>query len=378
MRSADAMVDELRSPTGPRRAVIRTVPGAGIRSALEAFIGETSTKGLVLILVPSQALAEQWASRLDRQGVDVEVLRSTSDALLLRSVDQAARPRGVIVATFARARHGQARTALGNYRFDLLLYDGVSGGPPESLDQSGVLNAAKEIALVTGTSPFEWDGAETFFEVTEQDFDAATRNVVLTTISYEGGTAPGERTLDEARQFLARFAGADLGDTDSATRASLHEMLLKVGTGAIASPQPTTEEKADAWRLADKIESADEVDARLTALDYVLRERSDIGRWIVSVLRRADAYYVRDYLSAQQIDAAVITGDAPQSDRQAVLESGTSVIIATTAVLTSLGQWPRGYGAVWWNPPRTRLDYETRMSLLATAGDARVFQLLRR
>src|SRR4051812_11911218 len=103
MSSTDAMLAELRNQRGPPRAVIRTLPGAGIRTALEEFVGETSAKGLVLILVPSQALGEQWALRLDGRGAEVQVLRSPSDALQLRSVEQAARPDGVIIATFARA-----------------------------------------------------------------------------------------------------------------------------------------------------------------------------------------------------------------------------------------------------------------------------------
>ncbi|UUZ59474.1 hypothetical protein [Nocardioides sp. B-3] len=193
---------------------------------------------------------------------------------------------------------------------------------------------------------------------------------MLTTINYED-SALDVRTLDRARQFLARFAESDLDETDSSTGASLHEMLLKVATGAVSSIRSTPEDKTHARRLADKIESADAADARLNALDYLLHERSDIGRWIVSVLRRADAYYVRDHLRAQQIKVAVLTGDSPQSERLEVLKSGTSVIIVTTAVLTSLTQWPHGYGAVWWSPPGTRWDYEARMSLLATAGDAR-------
>jgi superfamily II DNA or RNA helicase len=373
MRLTDAMLAELRSPNGPRRAVVRTLPGAGIRRALEELIAEKSANGLVLILVPSQMLGEQWAVRLDRQGVDVQVLRSSSDALQLRSAGPEADPRGVIVATFVRAQHGQARTALANYRFGLLLLDGVTGRLPESVQGEGFITATREVALVTGTDPFEWDGARTVFEVTEQDFAEATSGVILTTIGYED-SMQNVKTLDEARQFLVPFADSDLGGTRFATGASLHEMLLKVATGAISPNQPTPQERNRAWQLADQIESLDEDQGRMAALVSLLRDHSDVSRYIVSVARRADVYYLHGHLEARQINAPVLTNDASRSELTEILESGASAILVTPALLGTLSQWPQGYDAVWWSPPLTRPDYESRMSLLATASHVRVFQ----
>jgi superfamily II DNA or RNA helicase len=350
------------------------LPGTGIQNALEEAAIEASAKGLVLILAPFAVLIDQWATRLGRRGAEVQVLRSAADALEFRSLSQEHAPRGIVIATFARARHGQARTALLEHRFELVLYDGVAGTLPEFLGAHAFGGATREVAVVSGSSPFAWEGAKTVVDVTEEEFDEATSGIVLRTRQYEESVGETE-TLSKARGLVTRFLRPEPGDLSSATPASLHEMLLKVATGAIASFKPTPEEEAEAWGLVDELENVTTVDGKLSALDSVLRERGDVRRWVVSVLRRADASYVAEHLNAQGIAAKVLTADVPAYEREAVLTSEAPVIVATTAVLTSLGRWPRGYGAIWWTLPRTRNDYEGRMALLATAGHAQVVQL---
>jgi superfamily II DNA or RNA helicase len=373
----EEVLARLRSPDCPPRAVVRVLPGAGVRTVLAQFALEVSARDLVLVLAPSLLLVEQWAARLSEGGARVRVLRSAADALELRSQAGTGSTRGIVLCTFARAGHGQALAALGENRFQLVVYDGVAGSVPEAL-AAATDSALRSVAVVSGTTPFAWEGSVTLLEVTERSFAEAVREITLTNHQFEE-TPTDSVALPEAQTLLARYLPGFEGDrTAPATPASLHEMLLKIATSTVAAGEPSAEDKEAAWHLIDTLESISSPDQRLLALDQALRRDVGADKWVVVVPAQADAVYVADHLASQGLTVRLLTSATPLEDREAMVSWDYPAIVATSAGLSSLRQWPRGYGAVWWTPPRSRAEYEERMTLLATGGRVEVVTLLSR
>jgi hypothetical protein len=284
------------------------------------------------------------------------------------------RRRGLVLCTFARARTGQAATALQESTLDLVVFDEAVGTIPAKL-ATVLESAGRSVALVVGSAPLEWPGAVEVNPLTPTEFRRALGEVRIQSVYYDTSHEPP--TVQEARALLRRHSPS--APWVSGSPALLHASLLNlVAKAEVADPNspihpvdavPRSDQEpkldpSEVWRLIDGLEGlAYQADTRLVALDQVLLDQ-DL-RWVISVVARADAAYLVDHIRAQGRHVQALTGDLPSDERAAVLDDPPDIIVGTVPVIAALPRWPRGYGAIWWSPPRSDAEFEQRLARMA-------------
>ena len=390
-----SVLDLLRSPSSPPRAILRLLPGDGGRGQLADFVAEAAEHGPVVVLVTSRIELDQWFARLQPLvGVPLVKLTSTDEALQLQEANSLSEP-VVLLSTVLRARRGPLMSLLKGIEIELFVADGPVLSDVESSDRSVVgqtlelvaTRARRTVVVLPGTTPFEWEGAVDLREVTKRDFSRAVAAVRLVQVPYE----PTSDELDirrRAQRLLEPYL-PQLGEhtLTVAGTSELHHRLLMLltrsadaGSDAVqleGQPRLTQEETQTAWDLLDTLENS--TDSKLAALDSVLHASANEGRsWLITATVIRDASYIADHLrSAGHRDVRLVTSLSESVQREADLrfEVTGQVVVGGRLVYSLLDQWPPKCDAVWWSPPRSRAEFENRMALLATGTDVTVYQL---
>lgn len=391
-----SVLDLLRSPESPARAILRVLPGSGDRSDLVRFVAEAGAQGPVVVLVRSLVELDQWLARLTPlANTPVLRLASADQALQLEERDVVSRP-GVILSTVQRVRSGPLMALLKGMEIQLLIIDGPTPLEPSSGEEVSVssralgllaLRARRTVVVVPGTMPFEWEGAIALRHLSEDDFLRATANVHLIEVPFK----PSSRELELQKQansllesFLPRVGGKAVSFTST---SELHHRLLKVLAQPISpdtdslreggQPNLTPDEAETAWTVLDGLE--DLSDSRLAALESVLRRPAEEGRpWLVTATLLRDVSYIADHLRGSGYEhVRELTTATDPSNRESILrfDSPRQIVVAGRLAYNLLDQWPPNCNAIWWSAPGSRAEFEYRMGLLATGQDVRVYQL---
>jgi superfamily II DNA or RNA helicase len=347
------LLDVLVNPARPRFGLIESVPGAGISAVVELYIRKVAAESRVLVLCAMRVQVDQWAERLRAdENLRVIVLDSASSSLEL--LDGQAVGAGVLVATYARTRHGLSGRALAQLDFGLILHDQPS--LPFSGEVSLLNSRAREaIALRplgrTGDATLSWP---TLWSMTPTEHSPENR---LSPIKIPVHSTPVERALRDEGIGLLREDAERRGRPlilPSDSLPALHARLLGVASD---SHEPSDFAKR-VWQLLDRMEGSFARDSRLVALDEFLTKAADEGRRCVVVTAVAkDASYIADhYAEVGRKPQAVISGVMRTADRRAALTGlrAGEFLVATQVLTESRDDWPAGVTVILWPSPVNR------------------------
>src|SRR5260221_10184886 len=116
------LLEVLENPARPRFGIVESPPGAGIRRAAELYVRQVAAVSRVLVLCSTRMEMQQWAERL-RADEDLRVIVLDSASSSLDLLDRQDAGTGVLLATYAQARHGLSGRALAELDFGLILHD---------------------------------------------------------------------------------------------------------------------------------------------------------------------------------------------------------------------------------------------------------------
>ncbi|MFI1996302.1 hypothetical protein [Actinoplanes sp. NPDC020271] len=343
------ILDKLRDPAGPRFGTIIAPPGSGIRRPLEILLREISGESLGLILVTRHDLAAQWADRLTAAGVKpVLVLTGASAALSLLERGSAP-PNGVIVTTYAAARHRLNQRALMGIEFELVIHDHPLSAFADQAEEVN-FRARRAVALMDHHED-AWAEWSTIFTVPTQS-DAEIHSIPLVRFYYEE-TRHERRLRDAAVEALEQYssrAGAALA-LASDSLPVLHSRLLTAA--AHLSEKENLSEVV--WSILDRMDNLAVSDSRLEALDQVLGRLIKAGkRCVVVAATVTDANYIAEHLrGAVQSPGSLISGSNSFEERKLTLEGlgRGEYLVATSVLLTADVRWPAKTTLILWPSP---------------------------
>jgi hypothetical protein len=348
------LLNILQDPTCPRFGVITSIPGSGIRHAIEIHIRRVASTSLVLILCPTLVGVHQWAYRLQDAGdTPVAILTGASAALDLLE-GQPRRHAGVLVATYARTGHGPSSRALSELDFGLLLHDSPFQRFPNEVERLNS-RAGRVIAIVDPSQvsarqpqwPILWD-------MTSEDLVGngypASIDVPYEPTSEE--TALREEAIGVLREDALQ------GHTRLGLRSDsipeLHARLLTVAS----NPSGDEDLSNQAWRLLDRIEGVLAPDSRLVALGRLVeRETSEGARCVILAPTRTDAKYIADHLTnTGRAPRALLSAAMVHSDRRSALAalSPGECLIVTHPISESIDDWPTNLTVILWPSPNNQ------------------------
>jgi hypothetical protein len=366
MTAIDDAIEALRRGSCPSKVILRALPGSGMRHSLSRLIDDISRRGKVLIVAPSLMEVFQWARLLgDATTSRVNVLRSTADALEARYSTEL-NMGGVFVCTWARAAQPQTAALLADRAFELVIFDGPMA-PTQRLTY--LIEASRQsVLLVAGTTAVDWPGAATLLDITAADFAAATAGVTHTRVEFD----PEIDTLTaQATELLRRNELLPHDGNQSTTQASIHAALLHLAT----LPSTDVVDVEMAWRFLDQLDTGAAPDPRADALDRVVDAEPET-RWIVVCgLKVAEAAYVADRLRGRGHETVLLTSQVAEEERARATSWTAHIVVVTAGMLSRISSWPLGYQCIWYSQPRSRAEFEHRMSLLAHREGARIIEL---
>jgi hypothetical protein len=359
------LLDILQDPTCPRFGVVTSVPGSGIRRAVEIRLREVASVSLALVLCPTRVAVDQWAQRLRAyEDTSVTVLISASAALGLLE-ERPRRRTGILVATYARTRHGPSSQALSELDFGLIVHDQPPWRFSKAVER---LNSQAQgaIAVIDRQQRDSWSRWPLLWDMTSESL---TRGGYSAPISVPYEPTPEERALhDEAIDVLREHAlrrGAPL-ILPSDSIPELHALLL-----TLTSEPPEREDLAErAWTLLDRMEDSLTTDSRLMALDRVLETEMAAGaKCVVLAATQTDTRYIADHLAStgKAPHAVLSTANAHTVRRSAMagLNPG-ECLVATYVLAESADGWPADSTVILWPSPVNQRVLE---ELFLTAED---------
>lgn len=364
----ELLVTRLAQVGDARHLLVRAPAGSGAHTALVPIVAHAAQSGLVVILAIRRAELEQWKARLDEAGVDSRIA-TPEVALELTDRQPTNPPAGVLLATPMRLDRGVLRNALQSVAPALLLAD-VSPQYFTAAPRwaSLIKTASRSIVLdELGTGPMpEWLGARTALV-------ELSLNEVINGAAYPHASVDSyDVVFGQDEQEVVDRAAKILGQPVSwRSRVVLHTDLLQFISDAEQASDSENDEVAEAWRVVDDLENLGPDPRADAVLEATNRLRQTAPVIVVTGGRLVEADYVRDYLTANGVDAALWTAHSrPSTDRT---ESGTDgppfpVAVATTGGLETNGQRLAGTALVYFTQPHTAREQRRLLVALATGA----------
>jgi hypothetical protein len=352
---------------------------------------------VVVVVVPSRVLVEQWTERLRAAGVPrVSELRKATEAVV--ALDDAERRAavspGVVVANIHVLRHGAGRRAGALLSPSLLIVErppinvrAGAGAEPSAFDAPIAELAARAQRTVVATnlpSEVPWLRPTETLQISLAEA-LEERPTGLQFVLARHIVTPDEADVyDQAQQLISEVGGTL--PIRASTRPAMHGTLMRLAARlsgeALEEPEDVDgafDEAArpaarpglldDIWKVLDRLEGL-EGDSRLELLIDVVSTALEARRPVMIVTDRVDEVeYVAGRLRDLSASVSAVTGSTEHSDRRRVAEhfAAGTVIAATRAAFDWLEQ-PADTEQVWWSPPRTIADAVQRVTRSGEGG----------
>ena len=369
------LLDVLQDPASPRFGVITSIPGSGIRRAVEIHLREVASDSLALVLSPTQVLARQWVERL-RASEDppVTVLISASSALDL--LERGSRLRtGVLVATYAMTRHGPGSRVLSELNFGLIVLDQPFRSLSHEVER--LTSRARRVIAIVDRLQDIWPSRWPLLWAMTDEHLARRSYPAPVSVLYEPSSE--ERALRDEAVIVLREHASRRGEALILPSDSLPELHARLLT--LASETPEDEDlSGQAWTLLDRMEGSLASDSRLAAMDRILDRETRAGaRCVVIASTWTDAKYIAEHIaSTGKAPRAVLSGATTVADRRFALSElgpGES-LVATRVVSESADGWPTDTTVILWPSPVNRRVLEALYFTADDTPDLTVYELL--
>lgn len=339
------LLNRLRNASCPRFVAVVAPTGVGIRSALEIRLGEIAGEFPTLVVVTHQALALQWAGRLEAAGVEPVVLLSGASAALQLLEERSVPHRGVIVTTNATTRQGLSRRVLSGIEFGLVIHDQP---PPAAADKDELVNArARRVVALLDRYDEPWASWSLIYHLTP---DSVLNAGVLPIRRFAYQASAQERDLrnaavDVMTEWSSRFERPSHLVNDSLP--GLHSRLLT----AVSRLAEHDELAMQIWDLLDRMDNSPLPDSRLAALIRLLQGVASAGtRCVVVAPTTTEAKYIAEHLSELAGTPSVEVTATTVEDRQTVRGSADArnIVVTTTEAAPPTGGWVTGTVLILW------------------------------